>query len=122
MPNIRRSLQIPELSARDRRRWLQKVFRSSDTDCWIWIGSRNSLGYGRFAVAGLRSDALAHRVGYILFRGPLAPGSVLMHLCDNRTCVNPDHLQMGTCLENTWDMIGKGRQRGIVEVVSACPF
>ncbi len=120
--NIRAAKVIPPLTEADRRRWMRKVWRGPETDCWIWTGSRNDQGYGRFFVFGLRSAALAHRVGFVLFRGPLGASSVLMHVCDNRGCVNPWHLDVGTSLSNTWDMIGKGRHRGYVDVVSPCPF
>jgi len=116
------SLKIPELTDGDRVRWLGKVWRGPETDCWIWTGARNPLGYGRFYVSGLKSNALAHRVGYVMFRGPLRPGSVLMHECDNNSCVNPEHMRVGTSKKNTWDMIGKGRHRGSVPVLAKCPF
>ena len=120
--NIRASIEIPELTDGDRRRWVEKVWRGAGTECWIWVGARNGMGYGRFKAQGMGSAALAHRVGYVLFRGPLRAGSVLMHKCDNVTCVNPWHLVAGTNLENTWDMIGKGRQGEVMKVSRACPF
>lgn len=114
--------KIPELTDADRRRWLRKVWRGAPTDCWIWTGARNVTGYGRFKLAGFSSAFLAHRVGYRLFKGPLRSGFPLMHLCDNRCCVNPEHLKVGSCRRNTWDMISKGRHRGAVEVVGPCPY
>jgi hypothetical protein len=89
------------------RFWLK--VRKSD-GCWEWIGSKRPNGYGRFQAGGRgTSQVAAHRFSYELHKGRIPDGLVVMHRCDNRTCVNPDHLSLGTPLDNTRDMYAKGR-------------
>ena len=66
--------------------------------CWEWLGCRYRHGYGRVRWAG--KNSLAHRVTYEIQQGPIAPGLELDHLCRNRGCVNPYHLEPVTCREN----------------------
>ena len=122
MGNIRRPRVIPELSAADMCRWWRKVWIGRKIDCWIWFGARTMGGYGQLWLGGHKAAFLAHRIGYRMFRGKIPRGRVLMHLCDNPSCVNPRHLKSGSYEGNTWKMIEKGRQGGCVEVVHECPF
>ncbi len=84
--------------------------------CWEWVGYKTpDQGYGQIAVNGKRRRRV-HRVAYELNYGPVPPGLCVLHRCDNRTCVRPDHLFLGTNQDNSDDMIAKGRawwQRGI---------
>ena len=77
----------------------RKLGRSQDTNCWVWYGELNRNGYGRVWVQGKR--LMAHRVVYESTRGPIPDGMVLDHLCRNRRCCNPDHLEPVTVKENT---------------------
>lgn len=67
-------------------------------DCWNWKGGCTGAGYGSFTSNG--SNLLAHRISYTLTIGPIAEGMTLDHLCRNTRCVNPDHLEPVTLLEN----------------------
>lgn len=83
------------------------------SECWYWRGSITDIGYGSFSAAkkyGI-NEHKAHRVSWILFRGPIPKGMKILHSCDIRNCVNPDHLSVGTQADNVRDMIDRGRHR-----------
>lgn len=69
-------------------------------NCWRWLASFNSEGYGRIVRGRPQKTVLAHRFAYTLIRGSIPDGLVLDHLCHNRWCVNPDHLEPVTQREN----------------------
>lgn len=78
--------------------------------CWLWTGSIDAYGYGQINSGGKRGRPLkAHRVSYALLVGPVADNRCVLHRCDNRRCVRPDHLWVGTRPENSRDMVAKGR-------------
>lgn len=77
------------------------------TGCWLWTAYRDPKGYGRAASTG--REVLAHRVAWTLYRGPIPAGQHVLHKCDNPPCCNPDHLFVGTNLDNVADRIAKGR-------------
>lgn len=87
-------------------RFLPKVQRTSG--CWIWKGARNNHGYGTLHVNG--RDFLAHRFSYTLFRSKIPQGLLVLHHCDNPSCVNPSHLFLGDAKENGLDCNRKGRR------------
>jgi hypothetical protein len=90
-------------------RFLSKVkidFRKKR--CWEWTGWVCNSGYGSLLFR--RKNTMAHRVSYTLFVGPIPDGLCVLHKCDNKTCVRPTHLWVGTHQENTQDMIKKGRK------------
>ena len=92
------------LNARQRKRLEAALVIGQPEECWPWRGSMFTNGYGRFLLDG--REVVAHRVVYELMRGPLLPGFVLDHVCRNRRCVNPDHLEVVTNAVNVLRGVG----------------
>jgi hypothetical protein len=78
-----------------------------NTGCWLWLGSLNSWGYGRLG-DGYKTRA-AHRASFEAFNGEIPHEAVVRHRCDLPCCVNPDHLQVGSLLDNARDCKERGR-------------
>jgi hypothetical protein len=72
--------------------------------CWVWLGKPTTYGYGQFSVR--RKNYRAHRYAWMLLRGAIPDGLVIDHVCRNRLCVNPNHLELVTSVENVMRGIG----------------
>lgn len=93
-------------------RFWKYVDKGTDDECWNWRGGVNYAGYGIFNIAGkhrTNHQYRAHRLAYELLIGPIPEGIVCCHTCDNRKCVNPAHIFLGTREDNQKDMSKKGR-------------
>jgi hypothetical protein len=80
-------------------RFLSKIIIDPQTECWNWKASKR-FGYGDFFPCGRRKRVKAHRFSYEFFKGAVPSGLQLDHLCRNRACVNPDHLEPVSSQEN----------------------
>ena len=89
----------------DCTRFWDKV-NKTDT-CWLWTGNTEKIGYGIFKLKG--KALKAHRLSYAYHKNSIPAGNMVLHRCDVRNCVNPDHLFLGTQTDNMRDMTAKGR-------------
>jgi hypothetical protein len=94
----------------DAERFWAKVAVGESDACWEWQASLDGKGYGQFFPTGRRRGGVrAHRWAFEDRHGPIPPGRILLHECDNPRCVNPDHLRIGTQADNVRDMWDKNR-------------
>lgn len=106
---------------RDRLMRLHELDQASG--CWLWTGHVSRSGYGRITVGGKDGTvAYAHRISYEHFKGTIPPELNVMHSCDVRRCINPDHLSLGTPIDNMADRDAKGRGRIPRLKGAACPW
>lgn len=92
------------------RLWRRVTLGDGDA-CYVWQGATESFGYGVIGDENGRQggNLLTHRASWMLTYGPIPEGMCVLHACDNPPCVRPDHLFLGTRLDNNLDMVNKGR-------------
>lgn len=99
------------------KRLLNKISMDLSTGCWEWRGATSN-GYGYLTVGsrkdGTRHTEKTHKAAYRAFIGDIPAGMHVCHKCDNRKCINPDHLFIGTHLDNMRDRDAKGRNVVII--------
>lgn len=81
---------------------------NENTGCWEWVHAKTIEGYGHFGFFGKRGKA--HRFSWELYNGKIPKGILVCHSCDNPSCVNPEHLWLGTDADNARDKVAKNRQ------------
>lgn len=79
----------------------------TESGCWIWLLALSERGYGSIKHKGKMLKA--HRASWMIYRGPIPDGVDVLHQCDIRCCINPDHLFLGTQADNIADMLKKNR-------------
>lgn len=82
-----------------------------NTGCWLWTLSSNGDGYGIIFKKRKEKKVYAHRFSYQMYKGKIPDGMIVCHKCDTPSCVNPDHLFVGTDGDNVRDCVSKGRHK-----------
>jgi hypothetical protein len=104
----------------DYKEYIPTRIKIDNNGCWIWQHGKTEKGYGIMYIympgrtkKGVKRKA--HRISYEAFNGPIPEGLLVCHSCDVPSCVNPEHLWLGTHKDNTQDMMRKGRGRNNIK-------
>lgn len=99
-----------DVDKKDEKRFWKKVCIKSKDECWEWVASIDTCGYGRFAFRKILLSA--HRFAWTISFGKIPISMQVLHTCDNPSCCNPGHLFLGTHQDNMIDRNNKGRSKG----------
>lgn len=102
--------RVSTVKHEDAERFRARVRECPASSCWLWVGAKFQNGYGEFRISGKKVGA--HRASWQIYKGQIPDGLCVLHNCpdgDNRLCVNPAHLFLGTKGDNIKDCVAKGR-------------
>jgi HNH endonuclease len=103
-------LAVADLNGKVFQRFAKRCGYPDGNGCIPWLGYKNYRGYGVFRIGGKDSiRTSAHRISWVLVNGDLPAGLLVLHKCDNPSCVNAEHLFLGSPADNTADMVSKKR-------------
>lgn len=102
-----------------RRRLLSAASPEPTSGCWLWTKSVGNSGYGKLRIGN--RDVGAHRASFAAFNGAIPDGACVLHSCDVRACINPQHLFIGSHSDNSKDMVRKGRHKCPARTKTSCP-
>ncbi len=88
---------------------LQGKYAVAETGCWEWTAALDERGYGQMHMPAPNRMVRAHRIAWLVHRGEIPAGLHVLHRCDNRRCINPEHLYLGTHQQNMRDRQERGR-------------
>lgn len=101
-------LILEDVPERVRAKFYKGAKVGGEDDCWEWVGALTSKGYGKLCFVSAKKEKryiAVHRLSYLLFNGEIPEGLVVRHTCDNKTCVNPAHLLVGSDADNAADQV-----------------
>lgn len=108
IPTLGVGQEVVNINSKIQLRFWDNLNKEDSEICWNWMGYRNRVGYGQIKVGG--KNLRAHRVAYAIANGHVPASLDVLHSCDNPPCCNPNHLWLGTDLDNVADKVAKGRQ------------
>lgn len=99
-------------------RFLEKAIPKPNSGCWLWLGALDKDGYGHICLGGASSSPIgAHRAALLIAGREIPVGMSVLHHCDVPSCVNPDHLYIGTQKDNAADMMRRNRYKNNAHVL-----